>query len=76
MEAAAMEAEVKVSASTAAVAALQERLLAPSEAGGEAVGAARVEAASAVVATVVAGLEAAATAEVAMGSAPTAVAAA
>ena len=39
-------------------------------------GAARVEAASAVVAMVVAGLEAAATAEVAMGSAPTAVAAA
>ena len=71
-----MEAEVKVSASTAAVAALQERLLAPSEAGGEAVGAARVEAASAVVAMVVAGLEAAATAEVAMGSAPTVVAAA
>ena len=51
-----MEAEVKVSASTAAVAALQERLLAPSEAGGEAVGAARVEAASAVVATVVAAM--------------------
>ena len=50
MEAAAMEAEVKVSASTAAVAASQERLLGPSEAGGEAVGAATAVVASAVVA--------------------------